>query len=113
MHLLTSTATFTLFSPLPHTTMYVTHLNATAFYHQTDLIGTILYDIPFAVPPGATQTPRLPVSWSLESIGYDAIKSALGGHLTLDTKAIVGVRIEKFVETVWFIGKGIGAKVTL
>lgn len=111
MHLFTSTATFTLVSPFDETTMYITHMDATAFYNHTHLVGTILYDLPFAIPPGIAETPRLPVDWSLDSIGYDAVRSALGGRLKLDTNATVGVRIGQYTDTMWFIGRGIGARV--
>ncbi|KAI9789702.1 MAG: hypothetical protein M1816_005877 [Peltula sp. TS41687] len=110
MHIFTSTVTFVLYSPFPDTTMYITHMNATAFYHD-HTVGTILYDYSFAVPPGATQTPRLPVDWSLGSLGYEAIRKAIGGHLKLDTKATVGVRIGEFVDTIWIVIRGLGAKV--
>ena len=113
MHLFTSTATFTLLSPLEHTTLYITHINATALYNHTDPVGTILYDVPFAVTPIRAETPRLPVDWSLGSVGYEAVKSALGGQLKLDAEAIVGVRVGDFLETVWYVGKGIGAKIRI
>jgi len=113
MHLLTSSATFTLLSPLPHSTIYITYINATAFYNHTDPVGTILYDLPIAVPPGATQTPRLPVDWSLDSGGYEAVKQALGGTLKLDAKAMVRVRVGRWEERVWFTGGGIGAKIRI
>lgn len=90
--------------------MYITHMNATAFYHE-HIVGTIFYDYSFAVPPGATETPRLPVNWSLGSLGFEAIRKAIGGHLKLDTKATVGVRIGDFVDTIWIVIKGLGAKV--
>ncbi len=93
--------------------MYITHMDATAFYKHTEPIGTILYDLPFAVPPGISETPRLPVDWSLDSVGYEAVKSALGGHLKLDTRANVGVRIDRFQEEIWFEARGIGSKVRL
>ena len=44
MHLLTSTATFTLSSPLTHSTVYITSLHARAFYNRTRLIGSIDLD---------------------------------------------------------------------
>ncbi len=113
MHLLTSSATFTLLSPLPHSTIYVTYINATAFYNHTDAVGTILYELPIAVPPGATETPRLPVDWRLDSVGYEAVKQALGGTLKLDAKATVSVRVGQWQQTVWFIGGGIGAKIRI
>ena len=112
MHLITSTAIFTLASPFSATTLYITRLNATAYYdgHPS---GKILYELPFAVPPGLTETPRLPVDWSLGSVGYEAIKKALGGKLKLSAFAHVGVRIGEWRETIWFKGGQIGANVRL
>ncbi|KAI9751684.1 MAG: hypothetical protein M4579_005949 [Chaenotheca gracillima] len=113
MHLFTSTATFVLLSPLQHSTLYITYVNATAFYNHTTPVGVITYDLPFAVPPGATQTPNMPVDWTSEGVGYDVIKKALGGSLKLDASAHVGVKIDHFAETIWFVGGGIGAKVRI
>ncbi|KAF2441604.1 hypothetical protein P171DRAFT_465325 [Karstenula rhodostoma CBS 690.94] len=112
MHLITSTALFTLASPFSSTTMYITTLNATAFYdgHPS---GKILYELPFAVPPGLSETPRLPVDWSIGSVGYDAIRKALGGTLRLSAFADVGIRIGAWKETVWYKGGSIGASVRL
>lgn len=117
MHLITSTATFTLLSPLRHSTVFIERINATAVY-KGDEVGTIEYDLPFAVPPvnsdgKGAPTPRLPVDWSLGSVGYDAVKNALGGTLRMEAVADVSVRIGKFRETVWFKGKGIGAGIRL
>lgn len=117
MHLITSTATFTLLSPLRKSTIIITYINATAFYKNDD-VGHIDYDEPFAVPPvtedgeGIT-TPRLPVEWSLGSVGYDAVRRALGGTLKLHAEATVGVRLGEWEERVWFRGGSIGAKVRL
>lgn len=116
-HLLTSSATFTLLSPLRSSTLYVTSINATAIYKHQEA-GKILYDVPFEVPPvdedgNGITTPRLPVDWSLGSVGYDAIKRALGGSLKLGAEAVVGVRIERWVQEVWFVGGGIGARVRI
>ena len=113
MHIFSSTATFTLLSPLKHTTLYITTINATAFYNKTEPIGKILYDLPLAVPPGATTTPALPVDWSLGSVGYNAVKDALGGTLKLDTRASVGIRIGQWEQAIWFEGHGIGAHVKI
>jgi hypothetical protein len=63
MHLISSTATFTLNSPFQRTTMFITHMNATAYY-EGHSAGEILYDLPFAVPPGLSESPRIPVDWS-------------------------------------------------
>lgn len=112
MHVFSSTAVFTLASPLSHNTLYITYLNATAFY-KGDAVGQITYDLPFAVPPGLTETPRLPVDWSLGSVGYEAIRKAIGGELHLSAVADVGVRLGNFEELLWFKGQGIGAKVRL
>ncbi|KAH9881203.1 hypothetical protein J1614_001698 [Plenodomus biglobosus] len=112
MHLITSTAIFTLASPFSATTMYITTLNATAYYDGQPS-GKILYELPFAVPPGLSETPRLPVEWSLGSVGYGAIRNALGGKLKLSAFAHVGVRIGEWRETIWFKGGQIGANVRL
>ncbi|KAL8784674.1 MAG: hypothetical protein Q9213_003844 [Squamulea squamosa] len=109
-HLLTSTAVLTLLSPLPHTSLWITSVSATASYNNTP-VGAIEYEVPFKVPPGASDTPRLPVDWSLGSIGHDAVKKALGGTLKVEAEAKVHVRIGRWTEQVWFVGKGIGARV--
>ncbi|KAH9881369.1 hypothetical protein IAQ61_000093 [Plenodomus lingam] len=112
MHLITSTAIFTLASPFSATTLYITRLNATAYYDGQPS-GKILYELPFAVPPGLSETPRLPVEWSLGSVGYGAIKQALGGKLKLSAFAHVGIRIGEWRESIWFKGGQIGANVRL
>lgn len=116
-HLLTSTATFILLSPLRYSTLTVIDLNATAYYKGSPA-GQILYDLPFEVPPMDEDgegflTPRLPVDWSLGSVGYDAVKNALGGTLKLSAYAEVGVGIGKWRERIWFRGGGLGARVRL
>jgi hypothetical protein len=112
-HVLSSSATFILLSPLRYNTLFVDHVNATAYYNHSEPVGNILYDLPFACPPGATQTPRLPVEWSLGSDGYEKMRKALGGSLRLDAKALVGVRMGSWTETVWYEGRGIGASIRL
>jgi hypothetical protein len=112
-HLLSSTAQFTLISPLQYTSIYIETINATAFYNHTEPVGRIEYEMPFKVPPGSSQTPRLPVDWSFDSVGYEALKNAIGGTLKLDAKGIVGVRIGQWSEHFWYAGSGIGATVRL
>ncbi|KAL6714892.1 hypothetical protein ACLMJK_007152 [Lecanora helva] len=112
-HLLTSTATFTLLSPLPHSTITIDYLNATAFYNHTEPVGKILYELPWEVPPGVSTSPRLPVEWSLGGVGYQAVKEAVGGRLKLDARAEVGVGVGQWGVRVWFLGKGVGAGVSL
>ncbi|KAL8817099.1 MAG: hypothetical protein Q9223_004009, partial [Gallowayella weberi] len=96
-HLLSSTAVLTLLSPLPHTSVYITSVSAKASYNHSP-VGSIEYDVPFEVPPGASDTPRLPVDWDLGSIGRDAVKKALGGTLKVEAEAKVGIRIGNWKE---------------
>ncbi|CAJ2511121.1 Uu.00g067460.m01.CDS01 [Anthostomella pinea] len=112
-HFLSSTASFTLASPMHYNTLYVDFVNATALYNHTEPMGKIIYDLPFSAPPGVSQTPRLPVEWSLDSVGYDAVRKAIGGRLKLDAYADVDVRLGNWKESLWYQGKGIGAKVQL
>ncbi|KAL4785730.1 hypothetical protein BJX76DRAFT_323479 [Aspergillus varians] len=113
LHLWSSTAEFALFSPLNHTTLEVTSIEAQAFYEHDNDVGKINYYEPFSVPPGLSHSPRLPVDLNLGGIGYDAVKRAVGGTLDLDTIANVGVRIENYNDTIHYRGKGIKAKITL
>ncbi|KAK8077535.1 hypothetical protein PG996_003705 [Apiospora saccharicola] len=110
-HFFSSTATFTLASPLKFNTMYIDYVNATAFFNHTEEIGRIVRDLPFEAPPGQSTTPRLPVQWSVGSVGYDAVRKALGGNLKLDARANVDVRLGNWKESLWYIGRGIGARV--
>jgi len=112
MHLFTSTAVFKLSSPFESTTLYITYLNATSYYKEHSA-GTIFYDLQFAVPPGVSDTPRLPVEWSLGSVGYEAIKKALGGTLKLSAFAHVGIMVGEWRERIWYQGGGIGAHITV
>lgn len=88
-------------------------MNATALYNHTEPVGHIQYDLPFAAPPGISVTPKLPVDWSLDSVGYEKVRQALGGRLKLDAHAIVGVRLGSWTETVWYVGRGIGASIRI
>ncbi|ETS78838.1 hypothetical protein PFICI_08691 [Pestalotiopsis fici W106-1] len=112
-HFLSSTATFTLVSPLHYNTVYIDFVNATALYNHTETIGKIIHELPFQAPPGKSTTPRLPVEWSVGSVGYDAVRKALGGRLKLDAHAIVDIRLGNWKEEFWYRGQGIGASVQL
>ncbi|KAH7015244.1 hypothetical protein EDB80DRAFT_605705 [Ilyonectria destructans] len=112
-HIFSSTATFTLVSPLQFNTLYIERINATAFYNHTEPVGQIIHDESFAVPPGRSETPRLPVQWSPDHVGYDKLKKALGGTLKLDAVADVSIRLGNWVEDIHYTGEGIGAKVSL
>lgn len=112
-HFFSSTATFTLVSPLHDNTIYIDFINATALYNHTDPVGTIIHELPFQAPPGKSQTPKLPVEWSVGSVGYDAVRKALGGKLKLDARAEVDIRLGNWKERLWYEGKGIGASIQL
>ncbi|KAF5019188.1 hypothetical protein F66182_8816 [Fusarium sp. NRRL 66182] len=112
-HLFSSTASFTLLSPLLYNTLYIEHINATALYNHTEPVGQIIHDEPFPATPGRSQTPRLPVEWSPSRVGYGKLKEALGGSLKLDAVANVTFRLGSWTEKIHYIGKGIGAKVSL
>lgn len=111
-HVFSSTATFTLASPLGYDTVHVEYINATAFYNHTEPIGQITYDQTIHVPPGLSQTPYLPVEWSADHVGFDKLRDALGGNLKLDAVADVSVRVGSWTEDIHYTGKGIGAKVS-
>lgn len=112
-HFFTSTATVTLVSPLQHNTIYIDYINATAFYNHTEPVGKILHSLPFSAPPGESQTPRLPVQWSVGSVGYDKLRNAIGGNLRLDAYADVNVRLGNWIESIWYMGNGIGANIQI
>ncbi|KAL3450705.1 hypothetical protein BJX65DRAFT_269906 [Aspergillus insuetus] len=113
LHLLSSTAEFTLFSPLTNTTIEVTSVEAQAFRNHDEEVGTINYYEPFSVPPGISHSPRLPVDLELGGIGYGDLRRAVGGSLDLDTVAKIGVRVQDYEDIIHYYGKGIKAKVKL
>jgi len=116
MHILSRTATFTLSSPFKKNTIFITRMNATSFYQPEDPaedlqpVGHILYEIPFAVPPGESESPHLPVEIA-GGLGYEALKKAIGGELKLSAYGECGVRIGLWQEELWVRAKGIGSKV--
>ncbi|USW58563.1 hypothetical protein Slin15195_G118820 [Septoria linicola] len=128
MHLLSSSATFLLLSPLSHSTLLITSLNATAYYNDDpasnpglgDPVGDIIHDELISVPPVSETpekegflTPKLPVDWSLGSVGYGAVRRALGGTLKLSARAEVGVGVGRWRERVWYQGGGLGVRIRL
>lgn len=113
-HIFTSTATFTLLSPLKHNTVTIRHVNATAFYNHTLPVGTIFYDTPFDVPPGVSRSPALPVDWDIGGVGFGAVKEAVGGRLRLDAEATAEIGLGQWLSgEIWFRGRGIGAGVRI
>lgn len=116
MHVLTSTADFVITNPLQNNKIIVNKINGTAKHNGSDL-GTILYEWPFDIRPGKkgkTLTPRLPVEWSLDSVGYREMKRAFGGQLKVHTEALCSVRIGEYeTELFYNASKPIGAHVRL
>lgn len=110
-HIFSSTASFILASPLVKNTLYIESINATAYYNHTEPVGTIVSEAVFGAPPGLSETPKLPVDWSPDSVGFDKLRQALGGVLKLDAKAEVGVKIGQWRQNIWYEGAGIGAHV--
>ncbi|KAJ5105442.1 hypothetical protein NUU61_002789 [Penicillium alfredii] len=113
LYLWSSTADFILSSPLPKTSIFITTIDAAAFHEKDEPVGRIHYRLPFEVPPGLSQTPRLPVDLALGGVGREALRKALGQSLELDAVARVGVRILNYVDVVLYRGKGIAAKVRI
>lgn len=111
MHLLSSHLTLTLLSPL-HVPLLITSLNASAYLYNTSiLLGHVLYYSPFSIPPGVSESPRLPVKWNLDDVGYDTAKKALGGKLRVRAEAEVGVGVGEWRDVVTYEGKGFGVTV--
>lgn len=110
-HFFSSTAIFGLASPLGKNTLYIEAIQATAFYNHTEPVATIDSRTTFAVPPGLSETPKLPVDWCPDCVGFDKIRKALGGELKLDAEAEVDVRLGAWRETIWYVGHGIGAHI--
>jgi hypothetical protein len=60
---------------------------------------------------GYTTTDRIPVE--VGSVGYDAIRRALGGELVVDAVADVVATIGNWRGRIRYNGQGLGAKVRL
>lgn len=57
-------------------------------------------------------TPRLPVEWILESVGYDAMRRAFGGQLKVYTEALCSVGIGEFeIDLFYNSSKPVGAHI--
>ena len=120
LHIWSATAEFLLASPIKATTIYMNYVNATA-YHEDHVVGHIFYGaefnggtyVEFPVPPGLSQTPRLHVDFKLGTVGYEAIRKALGGALGLRAESNIGVRIGDYQIRVWYKGRRVHAKVRM
>lgn len=98
---------------MSNTTIHVTSVDATAFYKQTEEIGAIHHQDPFEVPPGISQTPRLPVDLNLGGIGYSAVKRALGDSLNISAIAEIGVLVENYRESILYRADSISANIRI
>ncbi|KAJ5112273.1 hypothetical protein N7532_000318, partial [Penicillium argentinense] len=113
LHFWSSTAEFTLFSPLNETSITITSIEATAFYEKDEPVGRINHYKQFDVPPGISHTPRLPVDLVLDGVGYDALRKALGESLEMDALAKIGIKVLEYTDVIFYRGKGIAAKVRI
>lgn len=98
MHIVTSTADFLIKNPLAHNRIIIRTLDGAAKYNGSTL-GTISYARKFVINPGSmgkTLSPRLPVEWSLDGIGYDTVRKALGGQLLVHAEAACRLSIGDF-----------------
>jgi hypothetical protein len=125
MYLLSSSLVLELKNPLD-TEITVLYVNGTASYKEEPL-GHILVDFehdlttpkPILIPAndhrdensGYVKTPRLPVSFDLSSVGYEALKKALGGSLEVDVMCHIKARVGSMEMWVDFVKDGVQAEV--
>ncbi|KAG0032396.1 hypothetical protein BGZ81_011006 [Podila clonocystis] len=125
MYLLSSSLILELKNPLD-TVITVLYINGTASYRDEPL-GHILVDFekdfaapkPILIPAndhqnetsGYVKTPRLPVMFDLSSVGYEALKKALGGSLEVDVLCHIKAKVGSMVMWVDFVKDGVVANV--
>ncbi|KAF9922553.1 hypothetical protein FBU30_007320 [Linnemannia zychae] len=125
MYILSSTIIMELKNPLD-TVITVLYINGTASYKDEPL-GHINVDFehdiaspkPILIPAndhqnetsGYIKTPRLPVTFELSSVGYEALKKALGGSLEVDVLCHIKAKVGSMLMWVDFAKEGIQAKV--
>ncbi|KAK6499204.1 hypothetical protein TWF506_003832 [Arthrobotrys conoides] len=112
LHVLGSTGSFELRNPFQRNTIFISNISGVATHNGTAL-GMLDYGYQIAIPPGLSETPKLPVQWTLRGVGYDILVKAAGGILKIDAKAECNVRIGRWEERLKFHGSGIGAHVHL
>lgn len=109
MHVLSSTADFLIRNPFPHDAINIIALNGTASYNDSTL-GVLSYEsrgIGFRINPGLdgfTMSPRIPVDWSLDSIGFEEMKKALGGDLKVTAVAHCTLKLGEYQMRVLYNG---------
>ncbi|KAG0212581.1 hypothetical protein BGX28_006017 [Mortierella sp. GBA30] len=123
MHLFSSSLVLELQNPLD-TIITVLYLNATASYKDEQL-GHILVDYehdtlkPIVIPAndhqdensGYVKTPKLPVAFDLSSVGYEALKKALGGSIEMDVVCHIKAKVGDMMMWVDFVKDGVETKV--
>ncbi|KAF9913280.1 hypothetical protein EC991_000042 [Linnemannia zychae] len=125
MYLLSSTIVMELKNPLD-TVITVLYINGTASYKDEPL-GHVNVDFehdiaspkPILIPAndhqnetsGYVKTPRLPVMFDLSSVGYEALKKALGGSLEVDVSCHIKAKVGSMLMWVDFTKEGIQSDV--
>ncbi|KAF9208097.1 hypothetical protein BGZ49_009792 [Haplosporangium sp. Z 27] len=125
MYLLSHTLVLELKNPLD-TSITVLYINGTASY-KNETLGHILVDFendiaspkPIVIPAnnhqnetsGYAKTPRLPVTFDLSSIGYEALKKALGGTLEVDVLCHIKTKVGSMLMWVDFAKDGVSSNV--
>ncbi|KAF9562726.1 hypothetical protein EC968_005145 [Mortierella alpina] len=108
------------------TVITVLYLNGTAFF-KGERLGHILVDFehdftspkPILIPAndhkeedsGYVKTPKLPVVFDLSSVGYEALRKALGGSLEVDVVCHIKAKVGSMVMWVDFVKDGVQAEV--
>ncbi|KAF9112855.1 hypothetical protein BGX27_002688 [Mortierella sp. AM989] len=125
MYLLSHTLVLELQNPLD-TLITVLYINGTASY-KNERLGHVLVDFehdimspkPILIPAndhqnetsGYVKTPRLPVTFDLSSIGYEALKKALGGTLEIDVLCHIKAKVGSMITWVDFSRDGVSSNV--
>ncbi|KAG0294717.1 hypothetical protein BGZ97_004996 [Linnemannia gamsii] len=125
MYLLSSTIVLELKNPLD-TAITVLYINGTAFYKDeplghvnVDFEHDIVSPKPILIPAndhqnetsGYVKTPKLPVMFDLSSVGYEALKKALGGTLEVDVSCHIKAKVGSMLMWVDFAKDGIQSNV--
>ncbi|KAF9437895.1 hypothetical protein BGZ76_010677 [Entomortierella beljakovae] len=125
MYLLSHTIVLELQNPLD-TLITVLYINGTASY-KGDPLGHVLVDFehditspkPIIIPAndhqnetsGYVKTPRLPVTFDLSSVGYEALKKALGGTLEMDILCHIKAKVGSMLMWIDFSRDGVSSNV--
>ncbi|KAF9989806.1 hypothetical protein BGZ75_004808 [Mortierella antarctica] len=125
MYIFSSKLELELQNPLD-TVITVLYLNGTASF-KGEKLGHVLVDFehdftspkPILIPAnnhretdsGYVKTPKLPVVFDLSSVGYEALRKALGGSLEVDVVCHIKAKVGSMVMWVDFVKDGVEAEV--